>query len=89
MPDYCNPENAKEQVPQDIVWGDTPESFYLVRKGAVERTGTRVVGSPGKDPHVPLGIIVTIDAEPMDAFDRRYIEGRIISTLTSGRRRIG
>lgn len=82
LPDYCDPENAKEQVPQDIVWGDTPESFYLVRKSSVERTGTKVVGSPGNAPHIPLGIIVTIDAEPMDAFDRQYIERKIIPTLT-------
>ena len=82
LPDYCDPENAKEQVPQDIVWGDTPDSFYFVRKGSVERSGSEVVGSPGKNAHSPLGVIVTIDAEPMDAFDRRYIERQAITTLT-------
>ncbi len=82
LPDYCDPANATEQVPQDIVWGDTPESFYFVRKGSVERTGTEVAGSPGKSLHAPLGVIVTIEAEPMDAFDRRYIERQIITTLS-------
>jgi CO dehydrogenase/acetyl-CoA synthase beta subunit len=81
LPEDCDPENAAQQVAQDIVWGDTPDSFYLVRKGSVEKTGTEVVGSPGKAAHVPLGIVVTIDAQPMDAFDRRYIERRIIPTL--------
>ena len=81
LPDYCDPENAKQQVPQDIVWGDTPESFYFVRKGSVERTGTEVAGSPGRSAHAPLGVIVTIDAEPMDAFDRRHIERQIVTTL--------
>ena len=82
LPDYCDPQNAKEEVPKDIVWGDTPESFCLVRKGSVERTGTKVVGSPGMASRVPLGILVTIDAEPMDAFDRQYIERKMIPTLT-------
>lgn len=81
LPDYCDPEHAKQQVPQDIVWGDTPESFYFVRKGDVEKTGTEVAGSPGKAAHAPLGVIVTIDAEPMDALDRRYIEQQIVTTL--------
>jgi len=82
LPEYCDPENAKRQVPQDIVWGDTPDSFYIVRKGMVDRTGTQVVGSPGNGARSPLGIIVTIDAEPMDAFDRHYIERQVITKLT-------
>jgi CO dehydrogenase/acetyl-CoA synthase beta subunit len=82
LPDYCDAENSKQQVPQDIVWGDTSESFYFVRKGSVEKSGTEVVGSPGKSAHAPMGVIVTIEAEPMDAFDRRYIERQAITALT-------
>ena len=68
LPDYCDAENAKQQVPQDIVWGDTPESFYFVRKGSVEKTGTEVVGSPGKSPHAPHG---------RDRHDRSRADGRL------------
>ncbi len=82
LPEYCDPENVGQQVPQDIVWGGTSESFYLVRKGSVSRTGTELVGSPGKGSNNPLGVIVTIEADPMDAFDRRYIERQIITKLT-------
>ncbi len=81
LPDYCDSENAKEQVPQDIVWGDTPESFYFVRKGSISHPGTEVTGSPGKGSHSPMGIVVTIDASPMDAFDRGYIERRAVMSL--------
>jgi hypothetical protein len=33
-------------------------------------------------PAAPIGIAVTIDAEPMDAIDRRHIEGRIIHAVS-------
>lgn len=85
LPEYCDPENAKQQVPRDIVWGGTPDSFYIVRKGSVDRAGTEVVGLPGEGARSPLGVIVTIDAERMDAFDRRYIERQIVTKLAQVR----
>ncbi|MBN1582993.1 MAG: hypothetical protein JXA89_19955 [Anaerolineae bacterium] len=57
-------------------WGDTPESFYLLCKGQVGEPGVEVIGDPGRGPAgSPLGVVLTAEAEPLDAFDRRYIEG--------------
>ncbi len=78
LPDYCQLENQSENVPPDVIWGDTPESFYIVRKGNVASAGIKVVGQP----HGPIGVVVTIDAEPMDAVDRTYIEREIVNFLS-------
>jgi hypothetical protein len=74
LPPYCDPENAKQEIVPAVTWGGTAESFVIVRKGAVPSPGYRVIGSPGSD----LGVTVTIDAEPMDAFDRAFIERSIV-----------
>ncbi len=83
MPDYCDPEHAKQQVPKDIVWGDTDDSFYYFCKGKVGQAGTTVEGSAAEEPRQPIGVLVTVDAEPMDAFDCRYIERQIVTTLAT------
>jgi len=78
FPDYCNPENRSEKFGPAATWGGTPDSFYIVRKGKVRSSDVVVKGrSEGA-----VGIVVTIDAEPMDAFDRRYMERRIIGSLS-------
>ncbi len=78
FPDPCHPENGNEEFEPAVTWGGTPESFYVVRKGKVRSSDVVVKGSPER----AVGIVVTIDAEPLDAFDRRYIERRIIGSLS-------
>ena len=82
FPEYARQENMTEKFEPARTWGATAESFYVVRKGAVERPGEVVVkGSPdAATADSPLGVIVTVDAEPMDAFDRRYMERVIFVT---------
>jgi len=94
MPDYCDPENQKQEFEPHLTWGGTPESFCVVRKGRVESPGVRVRGRPAADPADKpstrpagkpggsVGIVVTIQAEPMDAFDRRYIESMMLGALS-------
>ena len=77
LPDYCDSENRREKVTPHVTWGGTDESFYIVEKGTVPLTGCDVVGTPA----AAIGIVVTIDAEPMDAMDREHIEQRIIQSL--------
>ena len=80
FPEYADPEHRKEEIEPEIVWGNTPQSFYVVAKGIVKDSKVEVRGKPsGQD--CPMGIIVTVDAEPMDAFDRRYIERRIADSV--------
>ena len=76
-PDYCNSDNIEQDVEPGIVWGDSAESFYIVRGGDVPKSETIVTGTPKG----PMGIIVTLDAEPMDAFDCKFIERAIINKL--------
>jgi acetyl-CoA decarbonylase/synthase complex subunit beta len=78
MPDYCDAENAERAFTVHATWGDTPESFFIVRKGRVASPGVAVSGRAGKG----IGVEVTIEAEPMDAFDRRYIESSIAGSLS-------
>ena len=75
-PDYCDAENQKETFEPVTVWGDTPESFLVVRKGPVPETGIDVRGAPGG----PIGVTVTLDGEPLDALDRTFIERTIART---------
>jgi hypothetical protein len=78
LPAYCDAENAKEEIVPELTWGGTPKSFILVRKGAAAGApGFRVEGSPGKD----LGVLITIDAEPMDPFDCAYVEQTVVPKL--------
>ena len=77
IPAYCDPANAQQQISPAIVWGGTANSFVIVRKGPVPSRGFCVVGQPGRD----IGIVVTVNAEPMDGFDREYIEQSIVPRL--------
>ena len=77
LPDYLDAAPAAARFDPAATWGDTPESFYLLRKGPVDVTGVEVTGSP----QGPLGVLLTVDAEPMDGFDRRYIESRAALVL--------
>jgi acetyl-CoA decarbonylase/synthase complex subunit beta len=72
LPDHLNPGEGQTRFELGKTWGDTPESFYLLRKGTVEAAGVSVTGTPSD----AMGVLLTIDAEPLDAFDRRYIESR-------------
>jgi hypothetical protein len=72
LPDYLCPGERQPSFQLGTTWGDTRDSFYLLRKGPVEVPGVRVTGKPSG----PMGILLTVDAEPLDAFDRRYIESR-------------
>lgn len=77
LPDYLDPENLGEKFETIATWGGTSESFYLLRKGKVETPGVDLIGQPDK----AMGIILTVDAEPMDAFDREHIEDKAVNTL--------
>jgi hypothetical protein len=81
LPDYLDPGEADVRFEPAATWGDTPESFYLLRKGQVEVSGVDVLGSPSG----PMGVLLTVDAEPLDAFDRRYIESRAARVFTKMR----
>ena len=81
LPQYCDPANAEHKVSPDIIWGRTSDSFVIVRKAPVASSGFRVVGRPGRD----VGIVVNIDAEPMDAFDCAHIERSIVPQLATMR----
>jgi len=77
LPEYLDAQYAGEKFEPTMVWGQTPESFYLVRKGEVTSSGVEVVGNPAE----ALGVILTVAGEPLDAFDRGYIESRAAATL--------
>ena len=72
LPDYLKLEQAPPRFQIGKTWGHTPESFYLLRKGQVEASGVSITGAPES----AMGILLTVDAQPLDAFDRRYIESR-------------
>ena len=78
LPSYCQSANRNEKFKPYTVWGNTPDSFYILHKGTVEATGFNVTGKP----EGPIGIVVTVDAEPMDAFDCKYIENAAIKKLS-------
>jgi len=72
LPGYLNLGKVQSHFELGNTWGDTPGSFYLLRKGKVEVPGVSVTGTPSG----AMGILLTVDAEPLDAFDCRYIESR-------------
>ena len=78
LPDYLEPDSSREEFEAAATWGDTAESFYILRKGAVEEPGVEVTGVPSG----PMGVVLTVEAEPMDACDRRYIESRASQALS-------
>ncbi len=80
FPEYTDPEHENEEIESKIVWGDTPQSFYVVAKGTVRESSVEVRAKPSGQ-NSPMGIVVTVDAAPMDAFDRRYIERRIAGSV--------
>ncbi len=77
LPDYCDPASAGEQIDPAVTWGGSADSFLIVAKGAVAQPGVNVIGSPGS----AIGVTITIDAQPMDAFDRDHIEQAIAGKL--------
>jgi len=78
LPDYMDHRHAREDFMAAAVWGDTPESFFILRKGKVERPATVVTGVP----EGPMGVILTVDAEPMDAIDREYVREEAAGALS-------
>ena len=78
LPDFLDSANRGEPFATAATWGDTEESFYILRKGPVETPGVEVIGDPGP----AMGVALTVDAEPMDAFDRKHIEDSIVGTLS-------
>ena len=77
LPEYLDASHAGEKFEPASVWGETEESFYILRKGKVEEPGVEVVGEPG----AAMGVVLTVEAEPMDAFDREYLEGAAVGSL--------
>ena len=78
LPDYVEAEYAKQRFQVASTWGDTDESFYILQKGPVEASGVHVIG----EPEGPVGVVLTAEAEPLDAFDRTYIEVRAARVLS-------
>jgi hypothetical protein len=72
LPEYLVGESVTNRFEPAATWGNTPESFYFLERGRVEACGVEVTGTPAG----PMGVLITVNAEPMDAFDRRYIESR-------------
>jgi hypothetical protein len=72
LPEYVDAPAPEADFEDAATWGGTPESFYLLRKGPLDGCSVEVIGSPSG----PMGVLLTVDAEPMDDFDRRYIEAR-------------
>jgi hypothetical protein len=77
-PEYASVEHAREKFAPAATWGDTPDSFYLLRKGPVPETEVTVTGQPGG----PMGVLLTAEAEPLDALDRAYIEQSAIEGVS-------
>ena len=77
LPEYLDTSHAGEKFEPALRWGATEESFYILRQGKVEEPGVEVIGEPG----AAMGVVLTVEAEPMDAFDREYIEEKAIGTL--------
>ena len=77
LPPYCNGQFAGQEITPAVTWGGTSESFFIVRKGSVSKPGFAVTAKPTG----PIGIVVTADAEPMDAVDCDYIEQAVLPTL--------
>jgi ACS/CODH beta subunit C-terminal len=88
LPKYLDAQSSKEEFEPAAAYGATEESFYVFRKGEVPRPdAVEVVGEPGP----AMGVLLTADAEPLDAFDRQYIEARaarVINMLRGVRARI-
>lgn len=78
LPEYCDVQYKQEKFEPTVIWGNTEESFYIIEKGEVKKPEILVRGQPSS----AMGIKITIDAEPMDAFDRRFIEKKIPSALS-------
>jgi hypothetical protein len=72
LPDYLDAPASEADFEDAATWGDTRESFYLLQKGPVDGCSVEVIGSPSG----PMGVLLTAEVEPMDGFDRRYIEAR-------------
>ncbi len=82
LPEWLDPARGKQDFPSTATWGLTAESFLVLRKGAAATaaTGVEVVGRPAGAVS-PLGVTLTVEGEPLDAFDRRYIESRAVRAL--------
>ena len=78
LPDYMRDEHKDERFEPYVTWGESQESFYVLRKGPVESSGVTVRGEPDD----ALGVIVTIEAEPMDSYDRGYLERFLAGSLS-------
>ena len=69
LPKWLDWKKSRQKFAPAARWGESPDSFYIMRKGPVKSPGVEVVGKPTG----PLGVVLTAEAEPLDAFDREYI----------------
>lgn len=85
-PDYCDIKYFNEEFKPARSWGISGNSFYILRKGKIDELTIKISGfeniSDKEKENLPMGVIITIDAEPMDVFDRYYIERLIPSSLS-------
>lgn len=78
LPEYLVTAEEAGAFEVSATWGDTPESFYLLRKGVVDSPGTTVTGEPDS----ALGVVVTVQGEPLDAIDCAYLETQAPGVLS-------
>ncbi|MBT3290495.1 MAG: hypothetical protein HN380_24335 [Victivallales bacterium] len=78
LPDCLDAHNVGEEFEPAEVYGDTEESYYVFRNGEVPEPGAvDVVGEPTG----AMGVVLTAEAEPLDAFDCQCIEAEAARTL--------
>jgi CO dehydrogenase/acetyl-CoA synthase beta subunit len=78
LPDYLDSDSVKEEFEPAVTWGNQEGSYYLFRKDRVDIADrVEIVGAPDG----ALGVVVTSDAEPLDAHDRQYIERTSVNRL--------
>jgi hypothetical protein len=71
LPDYLDRANIGDKFESAVTWGGTDESYILIRKNRVEKSNRiEIIGNPPGS----LGIVITVDAEPLDCYDRLAIE---------------
>ncbi|MCG3254363.1 MAG: hypothetical protein KAX09_10950, partial [Candidatus Heimdallarchaeota archaeon] len=82
LPDFCSRDNINEEFKVHKKLGITDNSFYMLTKGNVSESGIVVQGELCEDKECSMGIKITINEEPMDAFDQKHIERKIASDIS-------
>lgn len=82
LPDFCSRDNINEEFNVHKKLGVTDNSFYMLTKGKVSEAKLDIQGELCEENVCSMGIKITINEEPMDAFDQRHIERKIASDIS-------